>query len=70
VTGHRLCPGQDGGYWTTEERAKGVYIAERAMRLGKEPVMAVVSYMGMNTYHAQICVKRAEQRRRGEARRK
>jgi hypothetical protein len=55
--------------WTTEERAKGVYIAKRAMRRGCDAARAVMDYMGMAEKDAAICVARAEQELRGIQRR-
>jgi hypothetical protein len=55
--------------WTEEERAKGVYVAKRAIARGCDALHAVTTYMGMTAKDAEICVRRAEQEMRGQTRR-
>lgn len=63
--GHR----QTGGYWTKEEREKGIFIAKRALRRGCDAAQAVKAYMGMDDDNAAICAKRAASQLRNEYRR-
>lgn len=63
------CHRQTGAYWTTEERAKGTFIAKRAILRGCDAIQAVKSYMGMDDENAALCARRAASQLRNEYRR-